>query len=98
MKIRRRADGMLYDAERKPAITGPERVSGLEPTFEAAPARNTLFWHSTVDAIVQLEGGEEIGTFRQGNWIPQGEEGGWILVYASDDERRQLREAGYKFD
>ena len=43
MKIRRRADGMLYDAERKPAITGPERVSGLEPTFEAAPTRNTLF-------------------------------------------------------
>ena len=51
-----------------------------------------------MDAIVQLEGGEEIGTFRQGNWIPRGEEGGWILVYASDDERRRLREAGYKFD
>jgi hypothetical protein len=49
--------------------------------------------------IVNLrEGGEEIGTFRQGNGIRREEEGGWILVYASDDERRRLREARYKFD
>ena len=69
-------------------------LHGLRPRRPETP----FFWHSTVDAIVQLEGGEEIGTFRQGNWIPRGEEGGWILVYASDDERRRLREAGYKFD
>jgi hypothetical protein len=99
MKIRRRTDGMLCDAELRPGITtDPEQVSDLDPSLAVALARVALFWHSTVDAVVQLEGGEEIGTFRQGSEIRREEEGGWILVYASDDERRRLREAGYKFD
>jgi len=103
MKIKRRADGMLCDAQLRPPslVPGQKLPSHMDPTIAATLTTATVFWYSSfeVAAMGMREKGLKTQTakIREGNSIRPGTEQEWELVYASHEEYRQLRNAGYNF-